>query len=462
MTRLGIRLAAAVALLGGAYACSSADLNGTAGTGGASGTGSMSGGVGGGLASVAAGSSCVHLECQQVACMGKAKTTVSGTVYAPEGTLPLYNVLVYVPNAPLEDIPEGASCDKCGSVSGEPLVSTLTDTKGHFSLENVPVGTNIPLVIQIGKWRRTLTLPKVDKCVDNPIKDAASTRLPRNKMEGHIPRIALTTGGADILECLLRKIGLAPEEFTLSSGTGRVNLFTGVGGSNMYFGMNNNAAIEPAQPFWATAESLSKYDVVLLSCEGQQHLETKPDTARQAMMDYANKGGRIFMSHWHNAWLEAGPQPWPTVANWGNSFDPPTPYYGLVDVSFPKGKALSDWLMNIGATPQPGLLPIKGPKHTLSTVNAPAARQWIVGAAFDPGSVKYFTFNAPVGASDDKMCGRVVFSDIHVSSGDLAGKPFPTGCVTQGLSPQEQALMFMLFDLSACVQNDDKPPVPVK
>src|SRR5204863_8880719 len=131
---------------------------------------------------------------------------------------------------------------------------------------------------------------------------------------------------------------------------------------------------------------------------------------------------------------------------------------GLVDQSFPKGAALADWLMKVAASTVLGELPIHEPQHTLTTVDPMLAKQWITGKSPDTGSVKYFTFNTPVGVADDQQCGRVVFSDIHVSSGDQTGTDFPNGCQTTDLSPQEKALLFMLFDLSACLIPDDEPP----
>jgi hypothetical protein len=421
-----------------------------------------SGGDGGMLFNVGGGGNCVGLECQQVDCPGSETTSVSGVVYEPAGTLPLYNALVYVPNAPLEDIIDGATCEACSEVSGSPLVATITDTEGKFKLDDVPVGEDIPLVIQIGKWRRVITVDTVTECEDNALTDAEQTSLPSNQSEGHIPKIALATGGADSLECLLRKIGLEPEEFTLSSASGRVNLFHGNGGAPRYDGsMNGGADLEEAQAFWGDPDTVMGYDLVLLACEGDQHVAEKPMTAREAMQDYANSGGRIFMSHWHNVWLEQGPTTWPATAAWEFEDDPPMPYVGVVDQSFPKGEALADWLLHVGGSTVLGELPITEPQHTLDTVDEAAGVQpWITGQGPDTGSVKYFTFNAPLGAEDDELCGRVVFSDIHVSSGDDEGADFPSGCVTSGLTPQEKALVFMLFDLSACITPDDDPPQP--
>src|SRR6185369_11023229 len=112
-------------------------------------------------------------------------------------------VIVYVPNAQPDPLSMGpVTCDRCGaSISGQPIAIALTDYKGQFKLDNVPVGSNIPVVMQIGRWRKQITINTVTKCTSAPIP-ATSTNMPRTKAEGDIPRIALSTGNADAFECL--------------------------------------------------------------------------------------------------------------------------------------------------------------------------------------------------------------------------------------------------------------------
>jgi hypothetical protein len=100
-------------------------------------------------------------------------------------------------------------------------------------------------------------------------------------------------------------------------------------------------------------------------------------------------------------------------------------------------------------------------QHSVTAVNPLTSRLWIQTPT-TPTSVQYFSCNTPVGAASGGECGRVVFTDIHVSSGDSAMGAFPSGCKTEDLSPQEKALAFMLFDLSSCVQPDQQAPMPPK
>jgi hypothetical protein len=410
---------------------------------------------------------CVGAGCLATACTGTDETTVTGTAYDPAGKVPLYNVSVYVPNRALLPLAEGAACLRCDTaLSGEPLAQAVTDAFGKFTLKNVPVGTDVPLVIQVGKWRRESTIPNVAACTETKLVDPNITRLARNQSEGHLPRIALTTGGLDALECLLRKIGIDDAEFTPESGKGRVNLYaggnigdlTGVGTIQYTPTMNGGAMFTRAPGWWDDVHNLLPYDLLLHSCEGTERPTNKSAAALQAFQDYANMGGRVFASHWHNYWLENPPGgPFSTVATFNHRNDPASPFTSTVDATFPKGAALSSWLVNVGASTTPGVLVINGAKHSVDAVT-PVSQRWLYSDAA-PASVQYLSFTTPLTVPDEERCGKVVFSDLHVSSGqsrvgvdDLSKPtlPFPTGCVTTELSPQEKALEFMLFDLSAC------------
>lgn len=402
---------------------------------------------------------CFNLECKQVQCDGGAKTTVTGNVFDPAGKVPLYNALVYVPNAPIDPIKTGASCERCGNVSGSPLVSAITGPDGKFVLENVPAGDNIPLVVQIGKWRRQLTIPKVDACVATSTVDG-EIRLPRNQSEGDMPQMALASGNADPFECLLTKMGIDVVEFTHDTGTGRVHYFR----EN---GINTNPAAPAASTLYSDAAKLKAYDIVFLPCEGGEH--NRPEVIDQNIVDYTAVGGRIFTTHYGYSWLHQGVQPFPTTGQWqpGQSDRFNTVLPTTINQSFPKGAAFAQWLVNVNASTTLGTMDIREGRHDLNAANDPPSTAWMTTTQMptpNTNATMHITFNTPIGVPEAEQCGRVVFSDFHVSASALSGQPnFPQSCKPGDLSAQEKALEFMLFDLSSCIQDDKKPPqTPVK
>ena len=67
----------------------------------------------------------------------------------------------------------------------------------------------------------------------------------------------------------------------------------------------------------------------------------------------------------------------------------------------------------------------------------------------------HYTFNTPVGAQPNQQCGRVLFSDFHVTNSITGGTVFPAECDNKPLSAQEKILEFMLFDLASCIQPEN-------
>jgi hypothetical protein len=395
---------------------------------------------------------CTNLCLQQVTCpTSGVTTTISGIVYAPNGVDPLPNAVVYVPNAPVDAFTQGVTCDQCGAdASGSPLVSDVTDNFGAFTIENVPVGSNIPLVIQIGRWRRQITVPTVTACQDNPIS-AGTARLPRNKSEGDIPRIAFATGDVDVLECIMRKIGVEDGEFGNPTGNGRIHLYTGTGNA----GARYDASTPGENTLWGSLSTLLGYDMVLFPCQAAEYRARLTPQGLQNVIDYANQGGRIFATHYSYVWLE-GNGAFDGVAAWApEGTNPvPDPQVGFIDMTFPKGQSMAEWLFNIGASTTLGEMQIGTLRWDFTSVVAPT-QLWV--SVNQPGPrPMHMTFNTPVGSPPDQQCGRVVFSDIHVMN--HASIPtntnFPNECSTGPMTPQERMLMFMIFDLGSCITPD--------
>ncbi len=412
---------------------------------------------------------CEGLACKVVACEDGKTTTIKGKVFDPAGANGLYNVMVYIPGGPtpeadLPPLASGVSCETCASVVLNPMVSTLTDTNGEFTLENAPVAAGVPLVVQIGKWRRKVTFDVTKSCADNEVP-RGDLHLPKNGSEGDMPQIAVTTGAMDALECLLLGAGVEQTEFVAGhGGTGHVHTFNGYGGHGVTGSPAAGGTAEDPMggELWNDASKMAAYDMVLLSCEGREQIENKggaPGTAgaRHSMWDYANMGGKIFATHFHYSWFRYSPEPdWQNLASWGETDTGTGPQYDI-NTSFPKGAALADWLVNVSASPTKGKIALQSVTTSFQSIAAPA-QSWV---GQGEGAVKYFSVNTPTAAPEADQCGRAVFSDLHVMS--TGGRYFPIGCPDPGeLTPQQKALEFMFFDLSACVQTDKTLPSPPK
>jgi hypothetical protein len=411
-------------------------------------------------------------------------TSISGTVYDPAAKQPLYNVVVYVPSSSPEPLAAGATCDSCTALyTGNPIATALTDSDGRFTLSGVPDGPNIPMVIQVGKWRRQLTLPNVVACEDNPQPDRSLT-LPHNHFEGDIPNIAVSTGGADTLECLFLRIGLDSTEYGGGAGgAGRIHVFQGAGRSSGPGGPGGLGGTEthPAantlppgpqsyEALWDSAADILRYDMVFLSCEGQPTTNMN----QQVLFDYAASGGRVFAEHFHYAWFDSGPFGRANLATWTEGMDNYSGDIGATIVTaspdgraFPQGAALAHWLASAGALTGDELTIVDARYNAFVGPTNTVSQPWIVADknAKPPGATQYLSFDTPLGAAPIDQRGQVVFTDIHVGAAShdnpyVSAPTVPTECANLDLSPQEKALEFLLFNQSSCVTPKGETPTP--
>ena len=369
---------------------------------------------------------CTGLCAQIPTCPSSATTTITGTVYDPAAVHPLYNALVYIPNDPsdpgLQPFPAGITCDQCGaSAAGNPLVSTYTAPDGTFTLSNVPVGATIPLVVQLGRWRRQLTVNVASACASNAVPDKTLT-MPKSQTEGDIPRIALLTGGFDPVECVLRKIGVQDGEFTNPGGGGRINFYLADEGSSPIPGLTGHgAAINAQTPNQAALFAMSggspvinQYDMVIVECEGYPQGESTSDLA--ALRTYAESGGRLFASDYAYTWLYQNGN-FSQAAAWHVDQDGNGSTAAPVNIDLvnnPKGMAFDQWLEIVGIS-APGshtIASIFPAFHNTDGVVSPT-QQWLYWMGQAP---MHFTYNTPVGAPSTQQCGRVVYSDWHAES----------------------------------------------
>lgn len=417
-------------------------------------------------------------------CAPGSKTKLRGTVFAPNGTLPLPDALVYIPNgsktapyglAPFSAGVGGAgTCEQCTLVT-DSLADTRSAADGSFVLDDVPPETEFPLVIQLGKWRRVVTISPLARCSDTTLT-AEQTRLPKRQGEAgvnlnNIPRTAISTGYVDALECVFRKLGIEDDQFTNPGPSGRIHLYldrnTHGGGNDGRQGQRIDSDTPDLNVLVDDQATLDGYDAVVFGCRGDDH--TRTVERRDRVRAYTGKGGRVFATHFNYSWLAPNDRDWSQTINFtGNGSYNGTPS-GRVITTFPRGQLFANWLASPGVDGldhnNPPRISISEARNNAAIPVAAGAQEWI--RRYDNGNqnqVFHYTFNTPWGAAPENQCGRVLFSSFHVSIGSVpasgSGRNFPNHCNSNDLTRQEKVLAFMLFDLTSCIEPTAPPPPP--
>ena len=406
---------------------------------------------------------CTALRCRRAECAPGQKTTIRGVVYDPAGRMPIFNAHVYVPDVekgeglvlpPLPSSLEvGVKCATCPAPPMPAITQTLTDARGRFVLDDVPIADAVPVVVQLGKWRRLFKLDVQTKCGENPF--TAPLRLPKNGLEGDLPHVAVAVSMDDVA-CALLSLGIDQHEFVKGTPeSGHVHLYQG-------FAYPDDPAPVPGAPLadgvWNDVEQLAKFDIVVLGDEGLAHEETKggpPGTpgARAAVHDYVARGGRALLTGSQYTWIAHSPYPdFQLVGKLAVYPERPQTEF-LFDPTVPKAAALRETLTSLG-----GPTGFRADTKVMNEAIGYPATPWLTPKS-EPQPL--FTLNTPMGAPPNAQCGRVTYMTGLLA---LVGTPesWPAHCVDEDPTPfsrqQFDIANFLFVDLATCIADDATPP----
>ncbi len=344
-----------------------------------------------------------------------------------------------MPKGEVEPLPPGNQCDLCQLLTSGIWIQTHSSASGEFSLEAVPVGP-IKVVIQLGRFRRILSLET--KCGETRALAAEETRLPRNRKEGDVPRVAVVTGAVDKMEHVLAKIGL--EEVDLYSGK-----YTTPGKTPIF------ADLLDSPP------KLMQYHILLVNCLTNYENRLDSSATVKVLQDFVAAGGRLFVDDLSYEFVE---WPFPHAVDFE-----PDPASAHKDTTVPQGPkdgaqlgdatgtvqatildpGLKKWLAQFpGTVNANGMVPIEGFLSHWAVMNSAgsSAKVWVEGpVSFTGGKgTRPLSVSLDTVASDGKRCGRVAFNSYHTV-------PYESS-PTAPFVPQERILQYLFFKVAACME----------
>ena len=382
----------------------------------------------------------------------------------PNGTDPLYNALVYVPNGGprhygVQPFTPGVACGAAApSVTGSPLVSAVTAVDGTFTLTNMPVGHEHPARHPDRPLAPAVHHPQRRRLHEHGAADARRMHAACRDAAAHGRRATSrswpsSTGSVDALECVLRKIGIADSEFTdprrrrpRPASTWATGSIAGRGARHRREHADRGPALGDARP------TINEYDMVLLPVPGRG-VRPQPAAAQQTSSTTRTRAAA------------SSPR---TTATCGSTTTRPSPAPPTWDVG-PDATPFADdpetGFINTDASPRAwrsrsgSRSSTRRPRSARSrstrsaTTSTASSRPRCSGSPIDrrqllDGTVPmHYTFDTPVGARRANQCGRVLFGDFHVEDASepapRRGTIFPAECTGNPMTPQEKMLEFM-------------------
>ncbi|MFV8750842.1 hypothetical protein ACNOYE_09865 [Nannocystaceae bacterium ST9] len=391
-----------------------------------------------------------------------ADAVLSGTVWAPNGVIPVSGALVYTSDEAPDPIPDHVYCATCLELACGQQDFTLTDADGTFSVQ-AQSGDKY-LVVQKGQFMR---VTPIEVLAGNVVLPDIQTELPGewDPANGlYIPKIAIADGSYDRLEDAMAKMGLGDTmisnfEERLVPGTESFELWDN-GQDPASDGLTSQGTF---QQLVSNPAALQQYHVIFVPCSSDDFVGALNNANVIAnIRQWVEDGGRWYVADWANEWLA---EPFPEYQNFysdGFGYDL-GPYDSTADV-------LDDGLLGwLEALPEPlkDINPLNDESHPtlFGLPQVPTVDNWSgiqypipeilvddgMGNMVDvghkvwlegPGGGGDIPINAihPLTITAQYGCGKIQFTSYH------AAEFFDY----VGLSPQELVLMYTILEIGVC------------
>jgi hypothetical protein len=401
-------------------------------------------------------------------CIGHdTNATLTGTVYGPDGELPVSGALVYVTPDEPAGIPQQVYCAACTELGCDDD-QTLTNADGTFSLPAAS-GQDKYLVVQKGQFMRVTPLD----IGPGPaaINDAYTTLPGQNDPDNgeYIPLIAVGDGSYDRLEDALGKFGMGDTvvmnfEERLVPGTETFDLWD----NGQDPGFDGFASQGTFAELVSNPDALDDYHIIFVPCSTDDFTNalSVPQNV-QNIREWVAAGGRWYVSDWSNEWLQLVFPEYQDLASWDGSVGSADngSYDSLANVNdddlLAWLEALPEQFTDINPQndePHPALdqlpqvmtvdnwsgitqtLPVMVDDGMGGMVDV-GHKVWLEGPGGDPAAIHPLTVTGQFG------CGKIQFTSYHTAE----------FFNYVGLSPQELVLIYTILEIGAC-QEPLPPP----